>query len=110
MKFNVQGDLLAMVTHGPPPDSARPWRSTNSMPLRELWRQALSPRYTTSYYVSYDIIGTDTIYDSIPQWFRYRHFMGLEFDTSDITYISANGTPCQPSIPWIQRTVGSHYR
>lgn len=83
MKFNVQGDLLAMVTHGPPPDSSTAvevYQFDASAGAVAASPFATIHNFVT--YVSYDIIGTDTIYDSIPQWFRYRHFMGLEFDTS----------------------------
>ena len=83
MKFNIQGDLLAMVTHGPPPDTTTTVEvyefdaaigAVASNPFAEIHNSVM--------YVSYDIIGTDTIYDSIPQWYPFRHFMGLEFDTT----------------------------
>ncbi len=83
MKFNVQGDVLAMVTHGPPPDT------TTTVEIYQF--DAAAGTVATSPFatvfnsvtnISMGIIGTDTIYVTELIWYPARHFMGLEFDTT----------------------------
>ena len=90
MKFNVQGDLLAMVTHGPAPDTST---AVEIYQFDAAAGTVAANPFATVHnfvtFVSYEIIGSDTIYDSIPSWSYFRHFMGIEFDTTgQYLYIS----------------------
>lgn len=81
MKFNVQGDVIALVTIGPPPDTS------NTMEFYRFDPATAEVQYVTTIYHLYHTLAGTT--DTLLQDCR-RHFGGFDFDsTGDHIYIQS---------------------